>query len=117
MLIVDDERAIGKVLKTAFENRGYEALWVEDAENILSVVEEFKPDVILLDINMPGKSGFEALKEIRDAGYKTPVVMVSVLSQDFNIEKAYNLGAVDYVVKPVSINYLIRKVEQLAKGN
>ena len=111
---MDDERVIGKMLETAIRNRGHEALWIDNADDILHQIEEYKPDVILLDINMPGKSGFEALKELRDAGYKTPVIVISVLSQDFNIEKAYEMGAVDYVIKPFSINYLIRKLEKLA---
>ncbi len=117
VLIVDDEMAIGKVIETALRNRGHETLWIDNADDILNVVEEFKPDIILLDINMPGKSGFDALKEIRDAGYKVPVLMISVLSQDFNIEKAYELGAVDYVVKPFSLNHLVRKVERLGNVN
>ncbi len=113
VLVVDDEIAIGKLIETALKNRGHEALWIDNADDILHVMEEFKPDVVLLDINMPGKSGFDALKDIRDAGYDVPVLMISVLSQDFNIERAYELGAVDYVVKPFSLNHLLRKIERL----
>ena len=115
MLIVDDERAIGKLIETSLKNRGHEALWVENADNILEDVGKFNPDIILLDINMPGKSGFDALKEIREAGYDTPVIMISVLSQDFNIDRAFQLGAVDYVTKPFSLNHLIHKIERMVE--
>lgn len=114
VLVVDDERVIGKMLETAIRNRGHEARWIDNANDIVKEVEEYKPDVILLDINMPGKSGFEALKELKNSGNRTPVIVISVLSQDFNIEKAYEMGAVDYVIKPFSINYLIRKLEKYA---
>ncbi len=110
ILIVDDEMAIGKVLDTVFSNKGYETKWISSAENISKEVEEFKPDLVLLDVNMPGKSGFEALREIRQNS-NIPVIMITVLSQEFNIDKAYELGAVDYVVKPFSIQHLVRKVE------
>ena len=116
ILVVDDEMAIGKLLETALKNRGHEVLWIDNADDILSVTESFSPDVILLDINMPGKSGFDALKELREAGFHKPVIIMSVLSQDFNIDKAYSLGAVDYVIKPFSLNYLINKVERLSEG-
>ncbi len=113
VLIVDDERAIGKLIETSLKNRGIDAKWIDNAEEILKYMEEFKPNLVLLDINMPGKSGFDALKEIRDAGYNTPVIIISVLSQDFNIERAFQLGAVDYVTKPFSLNYLIHKIERM----
>ncbi len=116
VLIVDDEIAIGKLLETAFKNKGFEAKWIESADNLLNVMKEFNPDIVLLDINMPGKSGFDALKELRDAGYKTPVIVISVLSQDVNIERAYDLGAVDYIIKPFSLNYLIKKVEKMLQN-
>ena len=113
VLIVDDEKAIGRLIETSLKNRGYEALWTETADRIVEMVKEFNPNVILLDINMPGKSGFDALKELRDSGIDIPVIMISVLSQDFNIDRAYELGAVDYVIKPFSLNHLIKKIERL----
>lgn len=113
VLVVDDEPVIGKMVKTALENRGHEVMWMESAEGVLEAVESFSPDVILLDINMPGKSGFDALSELKNAGSDIPVIVMSVLSQDFNIEKAYDLGAKDYVIKPFSLNHLIRKLESL----
>ena len=113
VLVVDDEPVIGKMVKVALENRGHEVMWIEGAEEILGVVESFRPDVILLDINMPGKSGFDALNELRRSSFDIHVIVMSVLSQDFNIDKAYDLGARDYLTKPFSLNHLIRKLESL----
>ncbi|MDQ7038097.1 MAG: response regulator [Aquificota bacterium] len=115
VLIVDDERAIGRLIETSLNNRGFTARWIDRADNIVEEVRTFSPDVILLDINMPGKSGFEALKEIREKGINTPVIMISILSQDFNIDMAYDLGATDYITKPFSLNHLIRKLERLLR--
>ncbi len=113
ILIVDDERAIGKLIETSLKNRGYEVIWMDTAEHIVERVREFSPDVVLLDINMPGKSGFDALNELRESGIETKVIVISVLSQDLNIDRAYELGAVDYVTKPFSLNHLIKKIERL----
>ncbi len=117
VLIVDDEIAIGKVIETVFKNKGHETRWVENADNIVQVVEEFKPDVVLLDVNMPGKSGFDALKELREWGYDKPIIILTILSQDSNIDRAYEIGATDYITKPFSLKYLVRKVEKLLNEN
>jgi len=101
VFIVEDERALADVLKEKLEKEGFDADAIYSGEKAVSLIKKKKPDIILLDLLLPGKDGFEILTELKaDKNLKNiPVIVLSNLSQDEDIKKALSLGAVDYYVK------------------
>jgi len=113
ILIVEDEEILSKVLREKFEKENFEVKLAEDGETVLSLTKSFQPNIILLDLMLPKKSGFEVLQELKaDPEVKNiPIVVLSNLGQDEEIKKALNLGAVDYFVKAQHpINEVVEKV-------
>lgn len=120
ILIVEDEEILAKVLREKFEKEKFTVKLAMDGEVVLPAAKTFCPDLIILDLILPGKNGFEVLQELKsDSELKSiPVVVVSNLGQDEEIKNALNLGAVDYIVKTQHpINEVVEKVKrQLLKG-
>jgi len=108
-LIVDDEDSLRKLLIMRFEQEGYQVFWAANGKDGLQLAEQEKPDVVILDIIMPGLHGFEVLQRIRNnpALDKTAVIMTSAKSYKPDIEAAKKLGADDYCVKPTDFEDLI----------
>lgn len=120
ILIIEDEEALSRVLKEKLETEGFEAMIIGDGGEAISGALAFKPDIILLDLLLPKRNGFEILEELKDnIDLKTvPVIVLSNLGEDENIKKAIQLGAGDYFVKTQHpINEIIEKVKaQAEKG-
>lgn len=114
ILVVDDSTTNIVLLEAILEEKGYiihKALSAREAFNIIS---KNKIDLILLDLLMPKISGFEFLEEIRKNKKTTniPVIVVSALTEEETIDKILKMGAIDFVKKPIDINYLVDKVER-----
>jgi CheY-like chemotaxis protein len=92
-------------------------LALPNAKDLIAELHRFKPDVILLDVLMPGMSGIRACEELNNdpIGTKTPVIIISALERDKDKLRAYRLGVVDYLVKPVEKEVLISKIEKAIK--
>jgi DNA-binding response OmpR family regulator len=120
LLIVDDEIEICEFLKSFFEDRDYRVAVAHDGVMAFEQVGIFKPDVVLLDIQMPGLDGLQALKKIKEQYPKMKVIMVTAVETQEKIEEAMRLGADNYITKPLSLEYLEKdvqdKIELLAKG-
>ncbi|HEY4474933.1 MAG TPA: response regulator [Candidatus Paceibacterota bacterium] len=102
ILVAEDEEVLLNVLKDRFEAEGWEVTTARDGEEAVESIKKTRPDLVLLDLLMPKKDGFEVLKEIRgDQEFKTlPIIVVlSNLGSDEDIKKALALGANDYFVK------------------
>jgi len=102
ILIAEDEDVLLNVLKDRFEAEEWDVAVARDGEETIEVVKKFRPDLILLDLLMPKKDGFEVIKEIRsNSEFKDlPIIIVlSNLGSDDDIKKALELGANDYFVK------------------
>jgi len=100
ILLAEDDAGLVEMYKIRFSAGGYELVTAGDGEEALTLIKQEKPDLILLDIMMPKLDGFAVLTELRkDKNFKTPVIMLSNLGQDSDIEKGKELGAVDYIVK------------------
>jgi CheY-like chemotaxis protein len=115
VLIVDDEQDFLKILKMNLEGTGnYEVMTSCDASNIVQDVNNYNPDIILMDILMPGITGVEALEMLNCniAGFRTPVIAVSALEKASDKLKMYKRGIVDYITKPASKEDVIRKIEK-----
>jgi DNA-binding response OmpR family regulator len=116
ILLVEDDQFLSSLLRNRLEKEKFEVRLAHDGNEALAALRESKPDLILLDIILPGKSGFEVLEEMRaDPQLKdrtsVPVIIISNLGQESDVERGRELGAVDYFVKAkISIDDLVGKV-------
>ncbi|MBI2577958.1 MAG: response regulator [Candidatus Wildermuthbacteria bacterium] len=114
ILVVEDDTAYANVYRRKLSKEGYDVVIEGNGDKALGVVREKKPDLILLDLVMPGKNGFEVLQEIRSHKEfdNIKIIVASNLSQDIDIEKAKHAGADDYFIKSnVSVPEMIQKVK------
>ena len=99
ILIVEDEKPLSHALKLKLSHEGYEVTVAGDGEEGVELALKQKFDLILIDIIMPKMDGFMLLNKLREAGSETTIIVLSNLGQKEDIEKAKQLGAVDYMVK------------------
>lgn len=99
ILIAEDDRPIAKALQLKLQHSGFEVEVVNDGEEAMESVSTKNFDIILLDLMMPKKDGFVFLAELKQKKNKTPVIILSNLSQEGDIKKTKDLGAVGYFVK------------------
>jgi two-component system KDP operon response regulator KdpE len=109
ILIVDDEPQIRRVMKTALASNGYEAYEARTGEEALESLRANNPDLILLDMNMPGMGGMAACREIR-AVSEVPIIILSVRDSEQDKIAALDAGADDYITKPFSVNELLARI-------
>jgi len=110
LLIIDDDLATCDFLRSFFTQKGYKVFVANDGEQGLSIVKEKKPDIILLDIKMPGFSGLEVLQKIKEIDKNIRVIMMTAVNEDFIVEMAMKYGAIDYITKPFSLEWLEKDV-------
>ena len=116
ILLVEDDPFLSSLLKTRLEKEKFEVTLARDGAQAVEALRANKPDLILLDIILPGKSGFEILEQVKsDPQLRdrtgVPVIIISNLGQESDLERGRELGAVDYFVKArVSIDDLVKKV-------
>jgi DNA-binding NtrC family response regulator len=108
ILIVDDEPNIRLVLQAAFEKAGYKAFVAEDAPSGLASFEQNRPDCVLTDVTMPGRSGYELLRDIMALSPDTPVVIMTAYGTIPQAIQAIREGAYEYVTKPFDLDALKR---------
>lgn len=106
ILVVDDEPANVALLDAFLSGKGYQTLTAFNGEEALQRVKEERPQVVLLDIQMPGMNGLEVLQRIREIDREVGVIMVTGLHEEQIGQQALHLGAFDYVTKPVDFRYL-----------
>jgi len=113
ILFVDDDNFLRKVYKSELSEQGYEVILAADGDEGLEKAQISDPDLIILDMIMPRKNGFEVLTELQN-NPKTeniPVIILSNLGQEDDIKKGLDLGAVDYLVKDnITLNVIVDKV-------
>lgn len=109
ILVIDDEAQIRRVLRSTLTFRGYELLEASTGEEGLELARKFKPDLILLDVNLPGISGVETCRELRRFT-AAPVIMLTVRNAERDKVVALDAGADDYVTKPFGIEELLARV-------
>lgn len=112
VLVIDDEEGIRESLKGILEDEGYEVLVAESAEEGLRLFEQYSPDLVLLDIWLPGIDGIEALRLIRDKRPYIPVIMISGHGTIELAVKASKLGAYDFLEKPLSLERVLLTVKR-----
>ena len=111
ILIVEDEQSIVDILSFILVKEGYDTLEALDGPTGLQLALEQNPDLILLDLMLPGMSGFEVCKRIRAAGSTTPIVMLTAREEEDDKVRGLELGADDYITKPFKNRELIARVK------
>jgi len=109
ILVVDDEPQIRRVLRSTLAFRGYELLESSTGEEALELARKTKPDLVLLDVNLPGMSGIETCRELRRFT-AAPIIMLTVRNAERDKVVALDAGADDYVTKPFGIEELLARV-------
>ncbi|HTA75223.1 MAG TPA: response regulator, partial [Gemmatimonadaceae bacterium] len=106
VLIVDDERTLARSIKAFLTESGYNAEVAGTAEQALELLERLRPDVIFLDVRLPGMSGIELLQKIREFDPAVPVVIMTAFGTIEGAVDAVKRGAFDYLKKPVDLDEL-----------
>jgi DNA-binding response OmpR family regulator len=115
ILLVEDDLFLSALLKTRLKNEGFTVLHAADGEQAVEMLKTTKPDLVLLDLILPKRSGFEVMEVLQSDPElnKSPVFIISNLGQENDVGRAKELGAVEYFVKAkTSINELINKIWQ-----
>jgi DNA-binding response OmpR family regulator len=114
VLLIEDDEKLKEYISEYLEVYGYRVTKIDNFDNVMETVKEAKPDLIILDINLPKFDGFYFLKCIRNE-YKTPVLILSARSDEGEQIRGMELGADDYVTKPFAIGILIAKINALLR--
>jgi len=109
VLVVDDEPQIRRVMRTTLSSNGYAVIEAHSGEDALEMLRQERPDLVLLDVNMPGMGGLEACREIRKNS-DIAIIMLTVRNTEHDKVLALDAGADDYVVKPFSIEELLARI-------
>ena len=119
ILFVDDDYNILNLLVNFLTMKGFEVDTAENGYFALKKIEEFKPDVILLDIMMPRLDGYEVCMKIRSLPdynlARVPIIVMSALNHLNDVKKAISIGANDYIVKPINLQVLVEKINRYVK--
>ncbi|MBO6537617.1 MAG: response regulator transcription factor [Balneolaceae bacterium] len=111
ILVVEDEPSLIFTLRDTLESEGYDVIVSEDGEQAVELVKEHSPDLMILDIMLPGKSGYDICKEVRDLKYTFPIIMLTAKDQEIDKVKGLNLGADDYLTKPFGVKELLARIQ------
>jgi len=115
ILIADDDPTIRRFLATLLSDRGYEIHEAQDGEQAFQMAGSLKPDLMLLDLIMPYRDGFDVLHDLKSgaATSRIPIIVMSVKHREDEIVKGFDLGAEDYVVKPFNSLELVARIRKL----
>ncbi len=114
ILVIDDDSYISELLKVYFENEGYDVKVATDGAEGISFFKIFEPDLVLLDIMLPKKDGWQVCREVREMSNK-PIIMVTAKGEVFDKVLGLELGADDFVVKPFDIKELSARVKAVLR--
>jgi DNA-binding response OmpR family regulator len=114
VLIVEDDAALARVLRDNFVFDGFDVEWVADGHEAISKARAWVPDLVLLDVMLPDRDGFELVGLLRGGG-RTPVIMLTARSEKADKLRGLNLGADDYVTKPFDLEELLARVHAVLR--
>lgn len=111
VLYVEDELFLGKIVKETLESRGFEVVMETDGADVVRTFEDEQPDICVLDVMLPHKSGFEIAEDIRKLNDDVPVIFLTAKTQTDDVVHGFRIGANDYIRKPFSMEELIVRIE------
>ena len=115
ILIVDDEAGVRELLGDALRIAGFETSTAADGMSALTAIRNKKPDLLIIDINMPLMDGFELVERLRSTGDNTPALMLSARADRADVTRGLTLGADDYVTKPFGLEELLLRVKAILR--
>lgn len=115
LLLMEDDFNLSDTVVDYFEEQGFEVIPVYDGEDALCKIYENSFDLLLLDVNVPEKNGFEVLKSIRKDGNTTPAIFITSLNSMDSLEKGFESGCDDYIRKPFELKELLLRVQTILK--
>jgi two-component system OmpR family response regulator len=115
ILIIDDEAGVRELLADALKLAGFETLTAADAMVAQTILRTAKPDLLIVDINMPLMDGFEFIEKIRSNGDQTPALMLSARADRADVTRGLTLGADDYVTKPFGLEELVLRIRAILR--
>ncbi len=113
VLYVEDEPFLGRIVKDSLEVRDFNVRMVADGNEVLSVFEEMKPDICVLDVMLPHKDGYSLAQSIRQLNPTIPIIFVTAKTQTEDLVKGFEVGGNDYLRKPFSMEELIVRIHNL----
>lgn len=114
ILVVEDELKLAEVLRAYLQAAGYEVLCIDNGAVAVAAVHDWQPDLILLDLMLPGKDGLEICREVR-AQLNTPIIMVTAKTEEIDRLLGLELGADDYICKPYSPREVVARVKTVLR--
>ena len=115
ILIAEDDSDLLKLFQTVLKKEGYEVIPAEDGLMALRYLNKEYVDLIISDIMMPNMDGFQLIRALREAGQKTPILLITAKEGFDDMRKGFSLGTDDYMVKPVNMNELVLRVAALIR--
>ena len=115
ILVVEDEHAVARGIQYALQQEGYEVTLATSGEDGLEIATRGAPDLVLLDVRLPGMDGFEVLRRLRAAGTKSPVLMLTARDEEVDKVIGLELGADDYLTKPFGLRELLSRIKALLR--
>lgn len=115
ILVVEDDELLNKMICAKLKQESYNVFSSFDGEQALDILDREHIDLIISDIMMPNMDGYQLTKELRDASYTIPILMMTAKNQFEDMEKAFRAGTDDYMVKPISMRELILRVKALLR--
>ena len=114
ILLVDDEEGFLAIIREALEIRGFDVVTAKSAIEAGLELSSKKPDLILMDIKMPGIDGLQACAAIKKNPDTSgiPIMIISAMSEDAQMKRAYKMGILDYFIKPVDIEKLVKRIKE-----
>jgi two-component system response regulator RegX3 len=115
VLVVEDDESHALAVGVGLGQEGFEVLSVADGPSAMRAIAEHSPDVVLLDVMLPGLSGIDVCRQIRESGSSVPVIMVSARSEELDVVVAMEVGADDYVAKPYRMRELVARIRAVLR--
>ena len=115
ILLIEDEPGIRLAVKDELEFEGFEVALAEDGLSGLAAIHRCRPDLIVLDVMLPGRNGFQICEDIRAQGLRTPIIIITARNQETDKVRGLELGADDYVTKPLSLAELLARIRAVLR--
>jgi DNA-binding response OmpR family regulator len=115
IVLVEDDEAVAKGLEYALSQEGYEVAWASRGAQGREIIDKRQPKLIILDIRLPDTSGFDLCRQLRAAGHRQPILMLTARDEEVDKVLGFELGADDYVVKPYHLRELLSRIRALLR--
>lgn len=115
ILVIEDEPGIRLALKDELEFEGFDVTLAEDGASGLAAILTSQPDLVVLDLMLPGRNGFQICQDVRARGIRTPIIVITARNQEADKVRGLELGADDYVTKPLSLAELLARIRAVLR--